>query len=280
LRSELRLQSDFYVCPECGSFGECEHDGGQRGNPLKSVEENTDHDLYYEVLCNTEIPPHVEVFNTYGDKLSNAELLMQYGFILDPNDNDKVYFDLVEVARLFSPPQDSLTISLPQSDNKSFTESFNTSSLVFTPFPFQLEAELCIDSDGRISHQLWLFLVAHLCRNTSSEPAAPSALLFEDKLMEIATTQFGIEAALQAEGSNSVEQEDDDGHDSIWKSPFVPVLARLSRMVVRLCEAKKETIGHPKYVGEDLGEILDVCALIFADCFEAHFTGSLGHPGR
>ena len=42
------------------------------------------------MVVNAAIMPGEEVFNTYGAKLTNAELLVRYGFILDANDNDKI----------------------------------------------------------------------------------------------------------------------------------------------------------------------------------------------
>jgi hypothetical protein len=38
------------------------------------------------------------VFNTYGETLTNAQLLARYGFVLDSNDNDVIAWDLEELV--------------------------------------------------------------------------------------------------------------------------------------------------------------------------------------
>ncbi|KAI0091781.1 hypothetical protein BDY19DRAFT_646374 [Irpex rosettiformis] len=46
-----------------------------------------------DMVSNLAIPPGEEVFNTYGEHLTNAQLLARYGFMLDGNENDVVTFD-------------------------------------------------------------------------------------------------------------------------------------------------------------------------------------------
>jgi hypothetical protein len=41
--------------------------------------------------------PASEVFNTYGARLTNAELLVRYGFVLDANDNDILTWTTEEI---------------------------------------------------------------------------------------------------------------------------------------------------------------------------------------
>lgn len=94
------LQSDYDVCVECGSLVECEHDheGMTCPPPAQSVHAlfqkeragaKDDEADYLEMRTVRSIPPHSEVFNTYG-LLSNAALLTRYGFVLPDNDFDTV----------------------------------------------------------------------------------------------------------------------------------------------------------------------------------------------
>jgi SET domain-containing protein 6 len=74
---------------ECGSVAECIHDG--QAPPLvsdyhssDSEEEGGDGDDAVEMVANAAILPAQEVFNTYGESLSDDELLVNYGFRLSP----------------------------------------------------------------------------------------------------------------------------------------------------------------------------------------------------
>lgn len=54
-----------------------------------------------DMVTNLYIPPFIEIFNTYGEDLSNAQLLARYGFALsDGNDNDIVSWDLDELEEI------------------------------------------------------------------------------------------------------------------------------------------------------------------------------------
>ncbi|KAF9245311.1 hypothetical protein BU15DRAFT_34006, partial [Melanogaster broomeanus] len=104
--NHLHMESDYDVCVECGSLAECEHDrevGSDVAPPsLASNVHPSSHDRapstneidYLEMRTILPIPPHSEVFNTYGT-LSNAALLSRYGFMLPENEHDtvKMVFD-------------------------------------------------------------------------------------------------------------------------------------------------------------------------------------------
>jgi hypothetical protein len=47
-----------------------------------------------DIVSNLPIPPDSEVFNTYGERLTNAQLLSRYGFALDGNENDIITFEV------------------------------------------------------------------------------------------------------------------------------------------------------------------------------------------
>lgn len=70
---------------ECGSVNECVHDS-QGPPPLvsdyHSSDSEEDEDDTVEMVTNAVIHPAHQVFNTYGEALSNFELLINYGFQL------------------------------------------------------------------------------------------------------------------------------------------------------------------------------------------------------
>ena len=73
------------MCIECGSVNECIHDHRQ-GPPLvsdyHSSDSEEDEDDSIQMVTNAVIHPASQVFNTYGEQISNSELLINYGFQL------------------------------------------------------------------------------------------------------------------------------------------------------------------------------------------------------
>jgi SET domain-containing protein 6 len=67
---------------ECGSVQECIHD--RQGPPLvsdyRSSDSEEDEEDAVEMTTNAVIHPTHEVFNTYGETVSNFELLINFGF--------------------------------------------------------------------------------------------------------------------------------------------------------------------------------------------------------
>ncbi|KAK9894159.1 SET domain-containing protein [Cystobasidium minutum MCA 4210] len=113
------LQSDDIVCPTCGSRSECEHDHApakpsgsamiEMGPSMSGLVQSTasiqlgDADPSevdaVEMVATTSIEAEEEVFNTYG-KLDNAALLVNYGFMLEANEDDKVrWFSVKSVLK-------------------------------------------------------------------------------------------------------------------------------------------------------------------------------------
>ena len=124
----LHTQSDFYVCSMCGSIRECVHDedeDGQLGNPRASnsatvyvaaaarqkhgkthVTDIREMDDCYEMVSCAPIVPGSEVYNTYGDKLGNGQLLVHYGFLLEGNEHDRITFDSEDLDGLVRSPEE------------------------------------------------------------------------------------------------------------------------------------------------------------------------------
>lgn len=200
------------------------------------------------MVSDREIQPHEEVFNTYGAKLCNAQLLMQYGFTLDPNDNDTVTFDLEEIVN--SLPFSQGVKEIPYLDDGVPAPLISTladSNLICLRDSSNTQAPLCINSDGRISHQLWLLLIELVVRDKPL--TGPPTKLRRPQLQELIVMQVKLEESLQ-----------EDGPDKKDAMPLhlVSVLLGVGRAIVKLCEEKQKAIGPPEFAGKDLGEILDV----------------------
>lgn len=50
------------------------------------------------MAMNDSVPPFTEVFNTYGERLTNAQLLARYGFLLDGNEHDLLDWSVREMS--------------------------------------------------------------------------------------------------------------------------------------------------------------------------------------
>ncbi|KAI0927737.1 hypothetical protein AcW2_003948 [Taiwanofungus camphoratus] len=104
--NHVHLESDFDVCPTCGSLAECPHDrddalpiasasdqispsSNQHPSPLPPPSLPPAPDTC-DMVTNSPIPAHSEVFNTYGAHLTNAALLARYGFAVPGNPHDAV----------------------------------------------------------------------------------------------------------------------------------------------------------------------------------------------
>lgn len=140
------------MCVICGSFDECSHDD-EDGSPSRSFSsENT-----CEIVSNAPIFAGEQVFNTYGENLTNAQLLVQYGFIIDGNENDCVSWEVEELP-------------------------WEVSS--------EIGGQLGVDSDGKVSRDLWDYCAAVAERWRGSRqieitPGMPLACLCHSKRTRI-----------------------------------------------------------------------------------------------
>ncbi|KAG5727927.1 Ribosomal N-lysine methyltransferase 3 [Termitomyces sp. T112] len=263
--NHVHLETEFDVCSQCGSLHECPHDAYEVINQsmlyagkIDPTQSNAlvDYDSYYEMVSNAEIMPGEEVFNTYGEGLSNAQLLARYGFTLDVNDNDHIYWDLSEVlmfctdrsgalypnlsqmeahwmAVVHSVGRDGICMRLPESSLIYFHEG-NENSL------------FCLDSDGKVSHQLWALLALPLClrgdRGSVEEQIGPAT----------AELRVLLEYQLALEGVNveNIEQ--------LPKNSEMDVILAVARSIVSLCSARKSQLEKKLLLGSgDLNEVLD-----------------------
>lgn len=95
------LQSDYHVCSVCGSFDQCEHDDrdeqpSRASNP--TISKSSAEDDTCEMVTNSLIHADAEVFNTYDSSAPNSKLLVHYGFMLEANSNDMVFFEQADLS--------------------------------------------------------------------------------------------------------------------------------------------------------------------------------------
>lgn len=98
-------QTDYFVCPQCGSLDECIHDDPDR--PRVETLHSLPHSRPQEantcdMVTNAVILPGDELYNSYNSTLSNAQLMMHYGFMLEGNSNDTIDWTSAEVDQLLN----------------------------------------------------------------------------------------------------------------------------------------------------------------------------------
>ncbi|KAJ7028472.1 hypothetical protein C8F04DRAFT_1119455 [Mycena alexandri] len=267
--NHVHLESDFHVCPECGSLQRCVHDDATEPAPRSMVPDDADN--FYEMVSNLSIPPHSEVFNTYGETLTNAQLLVQYGFILDGNDNDHLTWTFDELAQFSehhllasgSWTWDSIG-GLPQfrdllrSINSRPWERISESELVYLDRTHQFS----LNGDAAISHGLWLFFALLLVCLRNTPPNHSRNL---DSLVVL--LEETLQCQLTLETSESTNHADDDdtlfvppspGHSDQQQRPSpYGVILELGRLLASLCRARSARTGRAGVEMAELGEILD-----------------------
>ncbi|KAF8215073.1 hypothetical protein K438DRAFT_2008546 [Mycena galopus ATCC 62051] len=269
--NHVHLESDFDVCPECGSLQRCMHDAITVDHIARSTTTSDDADDFYEMVSNRAIPSNSEVFNTYGETLSNAELLVQYGFILDGNDNDHLTWTSTELAQ-FS--ENHFSASSPSSwtwDSVGGRTRFqdllhSITSLLWDRISeselVTLEhthAEFCLNGDAVISHRLWLYFALLVCltNGTSSEENSAALVIL---LGEVFQCQIVIEQHIGAPEDASAElvleppHSPDDERRRV--SPY-SVILELARLLASLCRARSARTGRAGVEITELGDVLD-----------------------
>ncbi|KAK0439427.1 hypothetical protein EV421DRAFT_1821113 [Armillaria borealis] len=206
--NHVHLESEYDVCPECGSLKECAHDD----DPSPGSEDLEDH---FEMVSNMHIPSHREVFNTYGETLSNAQLLLRYGFILDVNDNDQVLWDIEEL--LEDTPEHIIkawrSIDIP---TETWRDRFSESGLVHY---YPGKPVFNIDSDGRVSHHVLLFYALLAC------------------------VQLHFNCSFIVIADRLVEREGLDGQN--FNSAVDRIIADIAASIIALCVKRQARLGDP-----------------------------------
>jgi SET domain-containing protein 6 len=271
-------QTEFSVCPECGSLYECPHDQELHSHrtqksPSPSFRAETsrlprpekDLDQYYEMVSNAQIQPHAEVFNTYGETLTNAQLLTQYGFVLDVNENDCVTWDPYGVYKSLKTRTNGFDYEfryitsiwndvLQRAVQDRMFETAESQLVHF--YPEGASDNLFLDGDGRISHQLWVFLALPLCLRGKQNGDLFSVFGALDDLL-------AYQRVLES-WSETRSDEAGGSQAPICKgnsATTVSHMVELAHSVMDLCLSRKDQVGREGInlaTHSDLGDMLDV----------------------
>ncbi|KAJ3827615.1 hypothetical protein F5880DRAFT_1474234 [Lentinula raphanica] len=230
------------ICPECGSLQQCLHDRDAE-LPLISKASNdapVEVDHTYDMVSNTAIPAYSEIFNTYGETLSNAQLLTQYGFTLDVNENDRIMWGFDELVHLLeaevssaSRPRKSVGFTWDELEAAFDKSILSESELIFEPF----DTAFCINCEGRVSWQLWLVVTSHVCAQVVGSA---------DEIFDLSHKL----AQCQIQKENEEEEVNSRSSDS-------GSLARpIATTIVNLCQQRKDRLGAGTDE-EHLGNLID-----------------------
>ncbi|KAF9479094.1 SET domain-containing protein [Pholiota conissans] len=286
LENHVHLESDYNVCCECGSLYECIHDREEGAKAPGNVSSLDEHDLYYEMVSNTGIPPHTEVFNTYGEDLSNAQLLNQYGFILDVNENDRLLWSADDLLNTFVSGRDTashrerLTQDLRNVSShfeKSGAPDFGQSQLIY--HEASRENIFCLNSDGIMSHHLWLALFVLSVWRTF-----PGGERVEPEIAQMALSVLELQTELELQDMDDVNDNDEDMGSDYDEGDKIPIrqgtdtptalvlLIDIAQLAVNLCVTRKAASGPEGYTAEQLTDILDAEAATRTDetCATSH----------
>ncbi|CCM03037.1 uncharacterized protein FIBRA_05154 [Fibroporia radiculosa] len=259
--NNVHLESNFDVCPTCGSLAECPHDRDDQvvivqSDPLSSsisFSATTYSDVdTCDMVSVRAIESSTEIFNTYGSKLGNAALLVRYGFALEGNENDFISWDLAEILNLAAPQSIHDGLNIPAISPVAFAALFKScmsmwtssrhsfamddSSLVYRPdcdsktersWRYEgLCSLLRINSDAQISIQLWLCAVlCTIIQNDFLTRSELTALLQTNdaSLLNRLVLFFGelTELQLRVERVVSSSSDGEFAYDTRGKDPMI-----------------------------------------------------------
>lgn len=248
------------------------------------------------MVSNAPIFTEDQVFNTYGENLTNAQLLVQYGFSLDGNENDCISWDLDELFSIATLAEIGVGTAssvgrINADDSARLKEVFleaigrlngvenlalDETNLIYNPWTATgrggelLERDsgqnrrlvFCLNSDGKLSRDLWVYcaLLGHIVGNAA------------DLNIEGFVTMLREASLLlwRLEGSDGA-WDNDRGNE--WSSrqlaikPSIP-LSYAIHTVVCLCHSRRTDIGKRDLPNaSDVGEVLDVSRGLFSSFF-------------
>ncbi|KZO92909.1 SET domain-containing protein [Calocera viscosa TUFC12733] len=238
------METDFAVCPMCGSLGPCAHPSHQ---PRHSSP--WDEPMTCDMVTYSPITSGQEVFNSYDEKgFSNAQLLVHYGFLLEGNGEDWIKWDGAEVEEVLGDTDatwDEERWERVRDAAKDVEEEMEDLEALVTPAESEeIEDEdddddTCwIDAEGRMSQSLFLHLFA---RNASDSPDVTLLLHLVLSVMRlIGTVQLGEKGVLAG-----------------IPLDVLRTLKSIARDVKRLSETRVAGMYKPQLETSDLAALLD-----------------------
>ncbi|CAE7216471.1 unnamed protein product [Rhizoctonia solani] len=246
--NQVHIETDFDVCPICGSLQTCSHD--EDDDDL--TEGKTDLENTCDMVMNAPISAGDEIFNSYDTNLPNSTLLAHYGFILEGNEHDYVTWD----ATRLPPSIQSCTCALLEELAGIWTEELlNDTSLVYdhrnlpgtsvhadSTWQNPTEPRYRINSDGLVSVDLWTAAAVCSIEATSGKHLG---LISKKYLKELARAQVAVEN----ENANVTNISD---LNTIWLQ-----LRILANLVQDLCRSRLEGMYSPELSISECGDLLE-----------------------
>ena len=222
IRRLPNMQSEYDVCTSCGTLAECPHDAEAREgiSVLAPAVDTADSENTCEMVVNAVVAPGEEVFNTYGAKLTNAELLVRYGFMLDANDNDILTWTTDEIwdaagAALadFRPRRwdddPSYGVCMEILRDWQYDAGWADSELVIDAEPDENRNPLYMTADGALSHKLWLAIALAALRRQHATIKVAQLRQFTARLARVQIQVEQGQTKVQNEGCD----KDDDAYE-------------------------------------------------------------------
>ncbi|KAI3612761.1 hypothetical protein WG66_014703 [Moniliophthora roreri] len=250
--------SEYDVCPECGSLKQCPHDRDLEGTENDRNADTDNDELYYTMTTTSYIPSTTtEVFNTYGAHLSNAQLMAQYGFILDVNEADWVGWDASEIV---GEDEYDKVMQIWRLCTAGLLEDAHGDSEVFY-MPLNSGGApdsrrvFSVNSDGRISVQLWCLLaiswvtetqgtlvdedvvslVMELLKNTSSDNSSEDTQASRRSIMERAAKLCEDRLGMIGVDGVNAGAELDEVPASMWRTRIAILQVMAEQAMLRSC---------------------------------------------
>jgi hypothetical protein len=200
------------------------------------------------MVVNAAITPGEEVFNTYGARLSNAELLVRYGFMLDANDNDILTWTIEEIwdaagaALADSQPrrwddEASYGVCMEILRDWQYDAGWTDSDLVIDSEPDDENSNpLYMTADGILSHKLWLAIALATLQRQGIKLGVAETRRF---LRSVAWAQTQLERGQTKARREGINEDNDDAYRVRARAPDG---ARPHRLMLTLKLGKNQII--------------------------------------
>ncbi|KAF8518024.1 SET domain-containing protein, partial [Hysterangium stoloniferum] len=259
--NHVHLQSDYHVCSACGSLDECDHDLEYADSSLALITSIPD---TCEMVANSPIGPSEEVFNTYGDRLTNAQLLCQYGFLLDGNENNVITWTTKQLLDGTAKPEGTFSVWGKLASRWPHHCGWDRCQLVYNTESRVVDDDgtliqnramhtlLELNADGQISHQLWLLVF------TTVLPKVDDTI--DDMISlakQVAQMQERLEASLAS--GDSADDSGPSTADFECRAPDAAIsfVQQIAERIMQICRRKIESAHSAEVSASALGDILD-----------------------
>jgi hypothetical protein len=197
--NQVQFEVDsHWVCSTCGSSSQCSHDDD---GIVKMNDDDKEEEEDYCVLSTiVDIEAGDEVFNSYGNGLSNTHLLQHYGFLLEANSFDRISFPLSHLSAVLPTASASIIGEGLLLDLVEFEELIDDN---------EEEREFYIDSDAKLSQSLLRYIITHHT-NTNGENSDQRGIVLREAVVNFCHQEVQNGHQPQLSGAEILALLDDD----------------------------------------------------------------------